>query len=129
MAPQGFQDKVAFVWRVADKLRGTFKQHEYGSVMLPLYSCAFARSSTVKSATSSRLFLVTNRKNKTNESTGIYCLGNCRHFAGPVQASQDENVNAIDTSQGSSLRARHFSDLSGSIPIYLSLIGQRDQDS
>ncbi len=23
MAPQGFQDKVAFVWRVADKLRGT----------------------------------------------------------------------------------------------------------
>ena len=36
MAPQGFQDKVTFVWRVADKLRGTFKQHEYGSVMLPL---------------------------------------------------------------------------------------------
>lgn len=36
MAPQGFSDKVAFVWKVADKLRGTFKQHEYGSVMLPL---------------------------------------------------------------------------------------------
>jgi type I restriction enzyme M protein len=36
MTPVGFQDKVAFVWRVADKLRGTFKQHEYGSVMLPL---------------------------------------------------------------------------------------------
>ncbi|WP_022911025.1 type I restriction-modification system subunit M [Aestuariimicrobium kwangyangense] len=36
MPPQGFADKVAFVWRVADKLRGTFKQHEYGSVMLPL---------------------------------------------------------------------------------------------
>ena len=36
MAPQGFADKVAFVWKVADKLRGTFKQHEYGSVMLPL---------------------------------------------------------------------------------------------
>ncbi len=36
MTPQGFQDKVAFVWKVADKLRGTFKQHEYGSVMLPL---------------------------------------------------------------------------------------------
>ncbi|MDO5286010.1 MAG: class I SAM-dependent DNA methyltransferase [Actinomycetia bacterium] len=36
MAPLGFQDKVAFVWRVADRLRGTFKQHEYGSVMLPL---------------------------------------------------------------------------------------------
>ena len=26
--PVGFQDKVAFVWKVADKLRGTFKQHE-----------------------------------------------------------------------------------------------------
>ena len=36
MAPQGFADKVAFVWKVADKLRGTFKQHEYGSIMLPL---------------------------------------------------------------------------------------------
>ena len=36
MPPLGFQDKIAFVWRVADKLRGTFKQHEYGSVMLPL---------------------------------------------------------------------------------------------
>lgn len=36
MAPKGFEDKVAFVWKVADKLRGTFKQHEYGSVMLPL---------------------------------------------------------------------------------------------
>jgi len=36
MTPIGFEDKVAFVWKVADKLRGTFKQHEYGSVMLPL---------------------------------------------------------------------------------------------
>jgi len=36
MAPVGFEDKVAFVWKVADKLRGTFKPHEYGSVMLPL---------------------------------------------------------------------------------------------
>lgn len=36
MAPVGFSDKVSFVWKVADKLRGTFKQHEYGSVMLPL---------------------------------------------------------------------------------------------
>ena len=36
MAPQGFDDKVGFVWKVADRLRGTFKQHEYGSVMLPL---------------------------------------------------------------------------------------------
>ena len=36
MGPVGFENKVAFVWKVADKLRGTFKQHEYGSVMLPL---------------------------------------------------------------------------------------------
>jgi len=34
--PAGFADKVAFVWKVADKLRGHFKPHEYGSVMLPL---------------------------------------------------------------------------------------------
>ncbi len=34
--PTGFQDKVTFIWKVADKLRGHFKQHEYGSVMLPL---------------------------------------------------------------------------------------------
>jgi type I restriction enzyme M protein len=34
--PEGFSDKVAFVWKVADKLRGHFKPHEYGSVMLPL---------------------------------------------------------------------------------------------
>ena len=34
--PVGFGDKVAFVWRVADKLRGHFKPHEYGSVILPL---------------------------------------------------------------------------------------------
>jgi type I restriction enzyme M protein len=34
--PNGFQDKVAFVWRVADKLRGSFRPHEYGQVMLPL---------------------------------------------------------------------------------------------
>lgn len=33
MAPQGFADKVASLWKMADKLRGTFKQH--GSVMLP----------------------------------------------------------------------------------------------
>ncbi|KAA1415351.1 SAM-dependent DNA methyltransferase [Nocardioides humilatus] len=35
-APIGFEDKIAFVWKVADKLRGHFKQHEYGSVILPL---------------------------------------------------------------------------------------------
>ena len=34
-APKGFQDKVALVWAVADLLRGDFKPHEYGSVILP----------------------------------------------------------------------------------------------
>ena len=33
--PNGFGDKVAFVWKIADKLRGHLKPHEYGSVMLP----------------------------------------------------------------------------------------------
>ncbi len=33
--PKGFQDKVAFVWAVADLLRGDFKPHEYGQVILP----------------------------------------------------------------------------------------------
>ena len=35
-APEGFTDKVAFVWKVADTLRGHFTPHEYGSVMLSL---------------------------------------------------------------------------------------------
>ena len=34
-APTGFDDKVSFVWSVADELRGDFKPHEYGQVMLP----------------------------------------------------------------------------------------------
>jgi type I restriction enzyme M protein len=33
--PKGFQDKVSFVWSVADLLRGDFKPHEYGQVILP----------------------------------------------------------------------------------------------
>ncbi|MGI9093375.1 MAG: type I restriction-modification system subunit M [Mycobacteriales bacterium] len=33
--PAGFANKVAFIWKIADKLRGNLKPHEYGSVMLP----------------------------------------------------------------------------------------------
>lgn len=32
----GFQEKVAFIWSVADLLRGDYKQSEYGKVILPL---------------------------------------------------------------------------------------------
>jgi type I restriction enzyme M protein len=32
----GFGDKVAFIWSVADLLRGDYKAHEYGRVILPL---------------------------------------------------------------------------------------------
>jgi type I restriction enzyme M protein len=31
-----FQEKVAFIWSVADLLRGDYKQSEYGKVILPL---------------------------------------------------------------------------------------------
>lgn len=34
-APKGFQDKISFVWAIADLLRGDFKPHEYGQVILP----------------------------------------------------------------------------------------------
>ncbi len=33
--PNGFADKVSFIWGVADLLRGDFKAHEYGQVILP----------------------------------------------------------------------------------------------
>jgi len=32
----GFTDKVSFIWSVADLLRGDYKAHEYGRVILPL---------------------------------------------------------------------------------------------
>lgn len=48
---------------------------------------------------------------------------------GRCKASHDGNAYAFDTSLGSSLRARYFSVLSGSTPIYLSSVGQGDQDS
>ena len=35
MQVAGFQDKVSFIWSVADLLRGDFKSHEYGQVILP----------------------------------------------------------------------------------------------
>ncbi|MGI8578089.1 MAG: type I restriction-modification system subunit M N-terminal domain-containing protein [Nocardioidaceae bacterium] len=32
----GFGDKVGFIWSIADLLRGDYKAHEYGQVILPL---------------------------------------------------------------------------------------------
>src|SRR6266540_1380478 len=32
----GFQDKVSFIWSVAYLLRGDYKPHQYGRVILPL---------------------------------------------------------------------------------------------
>lgn len=31
-----FSEKVAFIWSVADLLRGPYKPHQYGRVILPL---------------------------------------------------------------------------------------------
>src|SRR6476619_1325701 len=31
----GFNDKVGFIWSVADLLRGDIRQHEYGQFILP----------------------------------------------------------------------------------------------
>ena len=31
-----FNDKVSFIWSVADLLRGPYKPSQYGDVMLPL---------------------------------------------------------------------------------------------
>lgn len=41
--PAGFENKVAFIWKIADKLRGPLKPHEYGSVMLPTRSLSLSR--------------------------------------------------------------------------------------
>lgn len=35
MQTTGFSGKVAFIWSVADILRGDFKAHEFGQVILP----------------------------------------------------------------------------------------------
>ena len=35
-SPSRFQDKVSFIWALADLLRGDYKAHDYGQVILPL---------------------------------------------------------------------------------------------
>jgi type I restriction enzyme M protein len=58
--PVGFQDKVSFIWSVADLLRGDFKAHEYGQVVLPLVvlrrlECALAPTKQVVVAKAEQL--------------------------------------------------------------------------
>ena len=36
MSEQGLRTHAGFIWSVADKLRGVYKQSEYGRVILPL---------------------------------------------------------------------------------------------
>lgn len=57
-----FQDKANFIWQVADDiLRGAFKQHEYGEVILPFVvlrrlDCVLEdRKDAVKGTTLSRM--------------------------------------------------------------------------
>ncbi|MEZ0166350.1 N-6 DNA methylase [Kineococcus sp. LSe6-4] len=48
---EGFGDKVGFIWSIADLLRGDYRPHEYGQVILPLtvlrrLDCALAPTKT-----------------------------------------------------------------------------------
>ncbi|MDO8943060.1 MAG: type I restriction-modification system subunit M N-terminal domain-containing protein [Desulfobacterales bacterium] len=36
MSPPNFSSHAAFIWSVADRLRGDYKQSDYGKVILPL---------------------------------------------------------------------------------------------
>ena len=33
---EGFSDKIGFIWTMSDLLRGDYRAHEYGQVILPL---------------------------------------------------------------------------------------------
>ena len=57
--PKGFDDKVSLIWSIADILRGDFKPHEYGSIILPFVvlrrlECALesTKSEVIKQAAS-----------------------------------------------------------------------------
>jgi type I restriction enzyme M protein len=57
---EGFGDKVSFIWSVADLLRGDFKSHEYGQVILPLtvlrrLDCALERTRDAVAARAQQL--------------------------------------------------------------------------
>ena len=99
MAPVGFEDKVAFVWKVADTLRGTFKQHEYGSVMLPLL--VLRRMDAVLAPTREQVREIAAKHPKINEGTdallkrasGHIFYNTSRHTFSSM-LSDDKNVAA-----------------------------------
>ena len=49
-----FSEKVAFIWSVADLLRGPYKPHQYGRVILPL--TVLRRLDCVLSDTKAKVF-------------------------------------------------------------------------
>ncbi len=61
-APAGFENKVAFIWKIADKLRGHLKPHEYGSVMLP--TLVLFRLDAVLEPTKPAVFLRDEQRNR-----------------------------------------------------------------
>ena len=53
-------EKATMIWNVADMLRGPFKPHEYGLVILPM--TVVKRFSPTASSLLTRLFLIPGRK-------------------------------------------------------------------
>ena len=99
MAPVGFEDKVAFVWKVADKLRGTFKQHEYGSVMLPLL--VLRRMDAVLAPTREQVRAEAAKHDQINEGVDAllkrasgHTFYNTSRFTFSSMLSDDKNVAA-----------------------------------
>ena len=99
MAPVGFEDKVGFVWKVADKLRGTFKQHEYGSVMLPLL--VLRRMDAVLAPTREQVRAEAAKHDTINEGVDAllkrasgHTFYNTSRFTFSTMLSDDKNVAA-----------------------------------
>ena len=69
MSQQVINDHAAFIWSVADLLRGDYKQSEYGKVILPLTGMRSSMPS-VRPATSPNTDLDSSRR-----STGPECGG------------------------------------------------------
>lgn len=125
MTPVGFEDKVGFVWRVADKLRGTFKQHEYGAVMLPLL--VLRRMDAVLAPTKDAVRAKASTFTELNEGTDAILKKAAGHrfyntsaFTFSTMLSDDKNVAAnlrdyINKLSPSAYRVIEAYDLDGRI--------------